>query len=117
MVLTVLYFTSAAENQPVRDYLDGLPNKVREDVVAALEDLATRGLEGAAVDLKHVEGKLWEIRVAQQRVFYVVIDGPTMVLLHANKKQSQKARKKDLDVSRTRMSLILDWEKQQRSKK
>ena len=52
-------------------------------------------------------GGLWEIKVDAQRVFYVLIGGPTVVLLHAYRKQGQKAPRRELDVARERMKQVL----------
>ena len=42
------------------------------------------------------------------RVFYVMIDGPEMVLLHAYKKQSQKAPQSEIDTAEKRMKEVLE---------
>ena len=46
---------------------------------------------------------------------YVMIAGPTMVILHGCKKESRKTKKGDLAVARQRMKQVLDGE--QRLKK
>ncbi len=84
-----------------------LPTTERAAVLAALEDLEINGIRDSLAELRHIEGKLWEIKVSAQRVFYVVISGPAMVLLHAYKKQGQKAPTKEIDVARKRMKLVL----------
>ncbi len=42
------------------------------------------------MSLRQLQGKLWEIRLGQHRIAYVVVSGPEMVLLHAFKKQGKK---------------------------
>ena len=44
--------------------------------------------------------------MARHRVFYVVIVGPTMVLLHAYKKQGQKAPRGEIQVAQARMKEV-----------
>lgn len=73
-----------------------------------LEAIALEGLESA--DVKQIRGRLWEVRVKQQRIFYVLIVGPEMVLLHGCKKQSQKARTKDIETAESRMKEALNAE-------
>ncbi|MBI5548365.1 MAG: type II toxin-antitoxin system RelE/ParE family toxin, partial [Deltaproteobacteria bacterium] len=65
-----------------------MPSKEAQLIGAALLDIAEHGLDGT-VDRKPIQGKLWELRLAQNRIFYVLLTGPVMVLLHAYKKQSQ----------------------------
>ena len=54
-----------------------------------------------------IEGKLWELKITRHRIFYVLIVGPVMVLLHAYKKQGQKAPPRELEVARKRMKGVL----------
>ena len=72
-----------------------------------LQDIEAFGLDGAAVSARHIEGTLWELKFAIDRMFYVVISGPELVLLHAYKKQGQKAPLRELDVARRRMKDVL----------
>jgi phage-related protein len=57
---------------------------------------------------KLLDAELWEIKLSRHRVFYVLVQGPIMVLLHAYKKQSQKAPFRELEVARKRMREVLD---------
>lgn len=45
---------------------------------------------------------------------YVMVAGPTMVVLHGCKKQGGKARKVDMEVARKRMNQVLDEERQRK---
>jgi len=99
----IRFYVSASGRVPVADYLRELPTDRAEPVYAALKDLGLHGLEGAEVKARHIEGKLWELKFSIDRVFYVVVTGPEMVLLHAYKKQGQKAPPRELEVARKRM--------------
>src|SRR3954469_21215729 len=69
-------------------------------------DIEEHDLEGTTVT-RHIDGKLWELKITRHRIFYVIIVGPVMVLLHAYKKQGQKAPSRELDVGRKRMKEVL----------
>jgi len=103
----VRFYVSAAGRVPVAEFLRELPTERAERVYAALRDLDLRGLAGAEVVARHIEGKLWELKFPMDRVFYVVVTGPELVLLHAYKKQGQKAPPRELDVARKRMKETL----------
>jgi phage-related protein len=105
--MNVVYFKLTSGKEPVRQYIDSLPNDLAAQVLAALKDIEEHGIDKALVTCRQIEGKLWEIKIAAQRVFYVLIQGPTVVLLHAYKKQGQKAPKKELSVAKKRMKLIV----------
>ena len=103
--MEVYYYTSG-KRQPVREYVDALSQEERAVVAAALLDIEEHDLEGTTVT-RHIGGKLWELKITRHRIFYVIIVGPVMVLLHAYKKQGQKAPSRELDVARKRMKEVL----------
>jgi len=107
MKLEVTFYRSGQGNSPVEKYLDSLDDHEAAPLHAALKDISLHGLEGASVQLRVIKGKLWELKIHQHRVFYVLITGPRMVLLHACKKQSQKARQGDLNLALARMEEVL----------
>ena len=57
-----------------------------------------------------IEGKLWEIKIRihgkQHRIFYVVLKGNEMILLHAYLKKTQKAPIKEIEVAKQRMKTV-----------
>ena len=108
MATDVRYYQTASGARPVEAYLESLDAKDRAPISAALEDITLNDIDGAAVVARHIEGKLWELKVSRHRVFYVLITGPMMVLLHAYKKQGQKAPRKELELARVRMKEILN---------
>lgn len=105
--MRVRYFQTASGRVPVAEYIRGLPLDRRAEVLATVRDIELHGLEGASVTMRHIDGKLWEVKLATDRIFYVVVAGPGMVLLHAYKKQGQKAPPRELDTARRRMRAVL----------
>lgn len=105
--MIVRFYTTPSGASPVEKYLDKLGGVEAEKVLAAILDIATNGLQGTTVSLRQIDGKLWEMRVSKQRVFYVVIDGPQLILLHAYKKQGQKAPRHEIATATKRMNEVL----------
>jgi phage-related protein len=106
--MRIAYYRSAGGAEPVRDYLNRLSDGELALIQNAFSDLEVNGLQAPTARMRHIEGKLWELKVSAHRIFYVVITGPAMVLLHAYRKQSQKAPQRELDVAYKRMKEILD---------
>jgi phage-related protein len=102
----IRYYRSARGDEPVRDYIAGLPGHERDDWDEAVTLLGLFGLD-APVSLRQLEGKLWEIRLGRHRVAYVIVTGPEMVLLHAFKKRGQRTARSDLDLALRRAKEIL----------
>jgi phage-related protein len=60
----------------------------------------------SAKNAKHLEGKLWELRLIGRdgiaRVIYMTVSGRRVVLLHAFIKKTQKAPLSNLEMARQR---------------
>lgn len=108
--MRIRYYRSVRGDEPVRDYIAGLPAREQDDWDEALTLLGSLGLE-APVSLRQLDRKLWEIRVGRHRVAYVTITGPAMVLLHAFKKQGPRTPRNDLEVARRRAKEVLGGER------
>jgi phage-related protein len=108
----ILYYVTTSGRRPVREYIDALALVDRQRVLAALEDLEEAGPQGAGagLEMKHVDGKLWELKLAGHRIFYVMVVGTSMVLLHAYKKQGQRAPLRELELAWKRMNEVLSHE-------
>ena len=104
--MEIRFYTTPAGNSPVEKYLEGLEPKERVLLLEAFEDLRQQGIGGSRVVTRQIESKLWEIKVSRHRVFYVTVAGPTLVLLHAYKKQSAKAPRAEINVARTRLKEV-----------
>jgi len=102
----IRYYQSLRGDEPVREYVRGLPARERDDWDEALTLLASFGVE-APVSRRQLQGKLWEIRVGRHRVAYVLITGPEMGLLHAFKKQGQRTSRRDLELAIKRAKEVL----------
>lgn len=103
--MLVRFYETASGQQPVRKYLARLESNERAEVAEALDAIERHGMD--EVETRQIEGKLWEIKVSRHRVFYVILLGPEMVLLHAYKKQGQKAPKREVATARKRMKDLL----------
>ncbi|HEX2571919.1 MAG TPA: type II toxin-antitoxin system RelE/ParE family toxin [Polyangia bacterium] len=101
------FYTTATGAHPVRKYLDKLEAKDAALVLAVLQDIALNGLEGSLVEVRCIQGKLYELKITRHRIFYVMIQGPEMILLHAYKKESQKAPRREIEIAEKRMREVL----------
>jgi phage-related protein len=108
MKVKVSFYVTPGGGNPVQRYLLALDDHEAAPLFATLKDLELHGLKNTTASLRVIEGKLWELKVGRHRIFYVLVLGPEMVLLHACKKQSQKARKEDLDLAKARMKEVLE---------
>lgn len=103
----VTFYTTGSGRSPVLDYIDDLPKPERARLLEVLDQIEHCGFNAVRVQFKQIEGKLWEIKISAHRVFYVLIEGKEIVLLHAYKKQGQKLPLKERDVAVRRMKEVL----------
>ena len=108
--MQIIFYRKPSGQEPVREYVSGLPLRDRAAAADALDAIREHGLHAPGVRFKQIRGKLWEFYVeagASHRIFYVVITGPMMVLLHSYKKQSQKAPAREIKIAEHRMKEVL----------
>jgi phage-related protein len=113
----VRFFRTEAGTEPARQYLRSLEKTDRQACGAMLRAVQDYGLDAPGVEKRQLEGKLWELKPDPHRLMYVMLAGPTMVVLHGCKKQGGKARKVDMDVARRRMRQVLEEEQQRKQGK
>jgi phage-related protein len=108
--MNIYYFKTSSGRMPVQDYINELPYTDRVIIVGDLQLIRDFGIMGAPVVVRKLIEKLWEIKTGtrhQQRLFYCIITGDALVLLHACKKQKQGAQRGDVDLAHKRMKEVL----------
>jgi len=97
--MNVHHYITRGGKDLIFEFIDGLPINEKAEGLTILAKLEDEGL--AALDVlntRQLRGKLWEIKFYDNnRVMYVVADWDNMYLVHACKKQKDKAEKFELD--------------------
>ena len=106
-MVKVTFYTTASGRSPVVDYIQGLGKPERAKLLEALGEIEDYGFEAIKVRFRQIEGKLWEIKIASNRIFYVYVGVEELVLLHAYKKQGQKIPLKEREIALKRMKEVL----------
>ena len=73
------------------------------EVLESFKAIEKHGLS-APVSMRQIRGNLWELRISRTRIFYVIIESYTMILLDAYKKQGQKAPDWEIETALRRMA-------------
>jgi phage-related protein len=99
---------------PVEDFLRGLDVKTQVRFDWSLEQLRLRNVQAREPLVKHVSGKLWELREESQtniyRVLYIFYTGQRIVLLHGFQKKTSKIPSKEIDIALKRMQRFIERE-------
>jgi phage-related protein len=102
MEWTVVYL-----NDEVRIEVEALAVDLRAKFRRIVELIRSKGLEQVREPyIKHLEGKLWEMRLMGRdniaRVIYVTARGRRVVVLHAFIKKTDKTPRRALEIARAR---------------
>src|SRR5579871_5725470 len=91
---TIVFYTTADGQEPVREFLSSLDQKTQLRFEWSIEQLRVRNVTATEPLVKHIDGKLWELRRASNgniyRVMYIFFTGHHIVLLHGFQKKTQK---------------------------
>ena len=105
-ILSVVFFKSAAGNEPVREWLLSLGRRDRKTVGFDIKT-AQYGWPIGMPLIRKLEPRLWEVRSNLKdgiaRVLFTV-DGDLMVLLHGLVKKTQKTPASELKTARQRLA-------------
>ena len=88
---------------PVQEFLRKLPKKHYAKALRDIDVLEKYGTALTEPNVKHIKGKLWELRIKSasdiSRVFYFVSVGKDIVLLHGFVKKTQKTPGREIETA------------------
>jgi len=97
---------------PIDEYLRSLQAKDRARVSRAILLLEDYGPALRMPHARHLEGKVWELRIDGRpnsyRVLYAGVPGRKFVLLHVLAKKTDKTPKQDIETARRRLTDYLE---------
>ncbi|NBD28381.1 type II toxin-antitoxin system RelE/ParE family toxin [Paenibacillus glycinis] len=108
-------YKDARGNSPIQIFIDDLEQKAPTDKRAArllkklfysVELLKNSGTRSGEQFTKQIDGKLWELRPDDHRVFFFMWNGNHIVLLHSFRKSGRKTP--DLEIKQAKREM-LDW--------
>ncbi len=111
---TIEYYVDESGHIPVRDFLGGLDRQTYARFVWSLEQVRVRNVRAREPLVRHLEGKIWEIREESNtnlyRILYFFFSGRRIVLLHGFTKKTQKLPHRELDVALRRLARFVERE-------
>src|SRR5258705_6945426 len=103
----IVFYLDEQGNSPVDDFLRSLDNKARTRFTWSLEQLRLRNVQASEPLVKHIGGKIWEVRRASDgniyRVLYFFYTGREIVLLHGFQKKTEKTPRSEITIALNRM--------------
>jgi phage-related protein len=100
------------EKSPSYDWLIYQPPKVQARFLHVFELLEERGIQLGMPHVRHIKGKIYEIRVDQDtnayRLLYFVYTGRRFVMLHGFQKKTAKTPQGEIEITEKRMLSFID---------
>ncbi|MGD0800999.1 MAG: type II toxin-antitoxin system RelE/ParE family toxin [Terracidiphilus sp.] len=99
-------------NNTVRSELDALPLEIRARLFRLERMISQVGLETLREPyVKHLEGKLWEMRVTGRdgiaRAIYVTVIGRRVVIVRAFIKKTQQTPRSEIEIAQRRAKEVV----------
>jgi phage-related protein len=105
-------FWRQEEKSPSYDWLIYQPPKVQARFLHVFELLEERGIQLGMPHVRHIKGKIYEIRVEQDtntyRLLYFVYTGRRFVMLHGFQKKTAKTPPGEIEIAEKRMLDFVD---------
>ena len=96
------YTTSGGKNL-IMDYIEALSPTSKVEIYNIRQLIHKRGMEAFQLLVtRQLYKKLWEIKVSQERIMYVIQDQESVYFLNICKKQKGKAEKQELEKAKKR---------------
>jgi phage-related protein len=104
---SIVFYTTADGDEPVRDWLASLDQKTQVRFEWSIEQLRIRNVQAGEPLVKHIEGKIWELRRASSgniyRLMYFFFTGRQIVFLSGFQKKTQKTPREEIEIAERRM--------------
>ena len=101
------YIPPSGNLSPLVSFIENLNERERAKLSNTFELLKNFGIRVGAPHVKKLIGTpLWELRILGQdniRIFYIILENKTFLLLHGFVKKKQKTPRKEIDIAVTRL--------------
>jgi len=100
---TIVFYTEDDDSSPVQEFLMSLDIKTQARFVWSIEQLRVRNVMAREPLVRHLEGKLWELREESStniyRLIYFFFSGQRIVFLHGFQKKTQKTPRHEIEIA------------------
>jgi len=104
---SILFYTDERGYEPVREFLGTVDRKTRARFAWSIEQLRVRNVQAREPLVRHLEGKIWELREESQtniyRLLYAFVDGRRILFLHGFQKKEQRTRRREIEMAQRRL--------------
>ena len=102
-VMWIYNYTTSGGKNLIMEYIEKLPDALKAEVLDVRQLIREKGIEAFQLLVtRQLYKKLWEIKISQERIMYVIKDQESVYFLNICKKQKGKAEKQELEKAKKR---------------
>ena len=102
-MMNIYDYTTSGGKNIIMEYINSLPPTARAEVLAARQLISEKGIEAfSLLATRQLFRKLWEIKISQERIMYVIQSQESVYFLNICRKQKGKAEKQELEKAKKR---------------
>jgi phage-related protein len=109
---TIQFYTDASGARHVEEFLGNLDLKTQTRFRWSIEQLRVRNVQAREPLVKHLEGKIWELRRESDtniyRLLYTFLSGRRILFLHGFQKKTQKTPRGEIEIAFQRLNSFLE---------
>lgn len=102
------FYTTEQGGRPVEEFLSSLDLKTQGRFTWSIKLLREQNVRATEPLVKHIAGKLWELRRTSNgniyRVMYFFFTGKCIVFVHGFQKKTQKTPQREIEIAEKRMN-------------
>ncbi len=106
-MFNIFFYKTENGKEQAKEYIKNLSEKKDKNsriklnkILEYIDILANYGTRIGKPYIKHIEGKIWELRPLKDRFFFVVWTDESFVILHQFTKKTQKTPKKEIEQAK-----------------
>ena len=103
---SIVFYRDERGNSPEYEFLRSLDADAQASIGWAIEQLRVRNVQAREPLVRHLDGKLWELRRESRtniyRVVYFFFAGRRIVLVHGFQKKTQKTPRQEIAIAHAR---------------
>lgn len=111
---SIVFYIDDNGRRVVEEFLDSLDPKTQTRFKWSIEQLRVRNIQAREPLVRHLEGKLWELREESRtdiyRLLYFFFTGRQIVFLHGFQKKSPHAPRNEIEVALARLQNFVERE-------
>ena len=104
----VVFYVDQAGREPVREFFESLDLRTQARFAWSLKQLSVRNITAREPLVKHLEGKIWELRresnTNSYRLLYSLLPNRRILILHGFHKKTQKTPRSEIELAQQRFA-------------